>query len=239
MDTGSCVSEVERFVSRRDAPSVSLSDNDTTFIGAVKELPERIEEWNKLNIAEELAQKYVQWRFNPPLLPFYDGIWESFVRSFKRVLYSNLGERRLIDEVLNTTFCPRQYALNSRPLTLASIKPSTWVAITINHFLLGNKANLFSSTTAVDEFDHRKWYAKAISAGWLRCHTTAEQPLSIGCLFWIIEDSLDNNLKVVLVDLSLPHYKNYATVSTATPAPPSCASCLVRPFARSLNFFQS
>ena len=52
------------------------------------------------------------------------GIWERLVCSFKRVVYTILGTRRLTDEVLNTTFCLVEYALNSRPLTPVSARPT-------------------------------------------------------------------------------------------------------------------
>ena len=106
---------VERFVSRRGTPAMIWSDNGTNFIGAEKELRECVEKWNTLNIAAELAHKGIKWRFNPTSAPHQGGIWERLVRSFKRVLYSILGTRRLRDEVLNTTFCLVEYALNHVP----------------------------------------------------------------------------------------------------------------------------
>ena len=105
MNTSSCVMGVERFVSLRGTPAM---------IGAEKELRERIEKWHVVNIAAELAHKGIKWRFNPPSAPHQGGIWERLVRSFKRVLYTILGKRRLTDEMLHTTFCLVEKALNSR-----------------------------------------------------------------------------------------------------------------------------
>ena len=105
MDASSCVMGVERFVSRRGIPTIISSDNGTNFVGAEKELRENIEKWNTINIAVELAHKGIKWRFNPPSAPHQVGIWERLVRSFKRILYTILGTRRLTDEVLSTTFC--------------------------------------------------------------------------------------------------------------------------------------
>ena len=82
-----------------------------------KELRESIEKWNVVNIAAELAHKGIKRRFNPRSAPHLGGIWERFARSFKRVLYTILGTRRLTDEVLHTTFYLVENALNSRPLT--------------------------------------------------------------------------------------------------------------------------
>ena len=125
MDTSSCVMGLERFVSRRGIPAMIWSDNGTNFIGAEKELRECIEKWNTLNIAAELAHKGIMWRFNPPSGPHQGGIWDRLVHSFKRVLYTILDTRCLTDEVLNTTICLVEYALNSRLLTPVSANPPT------------------------------------------------------------------------------------------------------------------
>ena len=154
---------VERFVSRRGTSAIIWSDNGTNFVGAEKELSENIEKWNFINIAVELAYKGIKWRFNPPSAPHQGGIWEKLVRSFKRILHSILGTRRLTDEVLNTNFSLVEHALNSRSLTPVSADPSDLSALTPNHFLLGNQARSLLSIIGVDEYDHRKRYARAQS----------------------------------------------------------------------------
>ena len=136
MDTSSCAMGIERFVSRRGTPAMIWSDNGTNFIGAEKELRESIEKWNVVNIAAELAHKDIKWRFNPPSEPHQCGIWERLVRSFKRVLYTILGTRGLTDEVLHTTFCLVENALNSLSLTPVSADPCNLNALTPNQFLL-------------------------------------------------------------------------------------------------------
>ena len=95
--------------------------------------------------------------------PHQGGIWKRLVGSFKRILYSILGTRRLTDEVSKTTFCLVEHALNARPLTPVSADPSDLGAITPNHFLLGNQATAIPSIVGVCEFDHRKRYARAQS----------------------------------------------------------------------------
>ena len=163
MDTSSCVMGVERFVSRRGSPALIWSENGTNFIGAEKELGESIEKWNVVNIAAELAHKVIKWRFNPPSAPHQGGIWERLVRSFKHVLYTILGTRRLTDKVLHTTFCLVENALNSRPLTPVSTDPCNLNALTPIHFLLGEHSDRIPSVVGNNEFDHRKRYARAQS----------------------------------------------------------------------------
>ena len=197
---------VDRFVSRRVAPAIIWSDNGTNFVGAEKELRENIDKWNAINIAVELAHKGIKWRFNPPSAPHQGGIWEKLVSSFKRILYTTLGTRRLTDEVLNTTFCIVEHAHNSRPLTPVSADPSDLGAITPNHFQLGDQATAIPSIVAVDEFDHRKRYARAQSyaniiwSRWIkeyvqtlnrRCkwQRPAEQHLKTGDLVRVVEET--------------------------------------------------
>ena len=152
----------------------------------------------------ELAHKGFKWRFNPPSAPHQGVIWERLVRSFKRVLYTILGTLRLTDEVLSTTFCLVEHALNSRPLKPVSADPSNLGAFTPNLFLLGNQARSLPSTIGVDEFDHRKHYtraqsyANAIWSRWIKEYapalnrrsqwqTPAQQHLQTGYMVWVVE----------------------------------------------------
>ena len=104
---------------------------------------------------------------------------------------------------MNTTFCLVEYAQKSRPLTPVSADPSDLGAITLNHFLLGNQATGTPSIFGVDEFDHRKRYARAqtyANARWLeeyvpalnrrsKRQTPAEQHLKVDDLVWIVEEN--------------------------------------------------
>ena len=154
----------------------------------------------------ELAHKGIKWRFNPPSAPHQDGIWERLVRSFKRLLCTILGTRRHTDEVIGTTFCLLEHAHNSRPLTPVSTDPSDLGALTPNQFPLGNQARSLPSIIDVDEFDHRKRYARAQSyanaiwSRWIKEYlpalnrrsnwqTPAEQHLKTGDLVWVVEET--------------------------------------------------
>ena len=88
---------------------------------------------------------------------------ERLVRSFKRVLYTILGTRRLKDEVLNTTYYKVEYALNPRPLAPVSADPSNLGAKSTNHFLLGYQKTGFPSIVGFDDFDLHERYACAKS----------------------------------------------------------------------------
>ena len=128
------------------------------------------------------------------------------VRSFKRVLCTILGTRRLTDEVLIITFCQVKHALNSRPITPVSADPSDLGALSPNHFLLGNQARSLPSIIGVDEIDHHKRYARAQShanaiwSRWIKEYvptlnrssewqTPSEQHLKTGDLVWVAEET--------------------------------------------------
>ena len=159
----------------------------------------------RLKLPPNLHMSALSERSNHPVRHDKEGgIWERLVRSFKRVRYTILGRSRPTDEVLKTTFCLVEYALNSRPLTPVSADPSDLGAIIPNHFLLGNQATRIPSI--VDEIDHRKRYARAQSyanaiwARWLKEYvpalnrrtkrqTPAEHHLKVVELVWIVEES--------------------------------------------------
>ena len=160
MDTSACVSGIERFVARRGAPRVIWSDNGTNFVGAEKELLEATLRWNT-DAPAALVVKGIHWKFNPPGAPHHGGSWEIMVRSCKRVFYSILGNRRLTDETLCTTFCLVEQALNNRPLTPVSDDPNELEALTPNHFLLGRSSAALPSAVSGDQPDLRRRYTKA------------------------------------------------------------------------------
>ena len=61
-----------------------------------------------------------------------------------------------------TTFCLEKKTLNARPLTPVSCDPNDFDALCQNHFLLGRPSSrLPSMNPALNDFDHRKHFARA------------------------------------------------------------------------------
>ena len=117
-----------------------------------------------------VAQRYasgtrLKWKFNPPSAPHHGGVWKRLVQSCKRLFYKILGNRRLTDEVLRTTFCLVEQFLNSRPLTAASSDPKDLDALTPNHFFFGgpNAASMFHVPEKTQPDNHRQRYRKSIA----------------------------------------------------------------------------
>ena len=203
MDTSSCVMGIERFCARRGTPSVIWSDNGTNFVASEKELMYNINNWNQQVLNDAHLKKRIKWKFNPPSAPHHGGVWERVVRSFKHVFYAVLGNRRLTDEILSTTFCLVEQCLNARPITPASTDATDLDALTPNHFLLGTPSSTLP-THFQAEVDHRKRYVRAqaysdaIWNRWLKEYvptlnrrskwmTPSNRELKTGDLVWIVE----------------------------------------------------
>ena len=151
---------IDEFAARRGIPSFLWSDNGSNFVASEKELLLNITNWNQQALSEELVESRIHWKFNPPSAPHHGGVWERVVRSFKHAFYAILGNRRLIDEIMSTTFCLVEQSLNSRPLVPVSSDATKLDALTPNHFLLGTAASTLPSHQQAD-VDHRKRYARA------------------------------------------------------------------------------
>ena len=207
---------IERFIARRGMPLVICSDNGTNFVGTEKELLLCFLNFDKQKMASELAQKGVKWKFNPPAAPHHGGVWEGLVRT----VYAILGNRRLTDEILLTTFCLVEQSLNNRSLTSVSSDADNIDALTPNRFLLGNRSTCLPSLTPVDDFNHRKRYARAqayanaIWKRWLkeylpplnrRCKwkTPSDEILKTGGLVWIFDSDSPRGYYLLARILSL------------------------------------
>ena len=238
IDTSSCVMGIERFIARREIPSVLWSDNRTNFVASEKELLQNITSWNQQVLTETLIKKRILWKFNPPSAPHYGGIWERVVRSFKHVFYAILGNRPLTDEILITTFCLVEQSLNARPLVPASPDATDLDALTPNHFLLGTAGSVLRA-----EVDHRKRYvcaqaySDAIWNRWLKEYVPTlnrrskwssqpERQLKTGDLVWNVEPTSPRGhyplARVVKLNFGSDSVARSAEVKTST-------GCLVRP----------
>lgn len=67
------IAALERFTSRRGNVTHIFSDNGTNFVGAHKILAKDFTAWMDENTLNQLAQKGITWRFNPPNAPHMGG----------------------------------------------------------------------------------------------------------------------------------------------------------------------
>ena len=59
LDTESCLAAVTRFIAKRGYPKAIVSDNRTDFVGAANELKAFMDEWDKIKIESDLAQRKI------------------------------------------------------------------------------------------------------------------------------------------------------------------------------------
>ncbi|CAG7725597.1 unnamed protein product, partial [Allacma fusca] len=141
MTSETFIQALHRFTARRGRPTHIYSDCGTNFIGANRELKEflqfvKTQEHND-RVSRDLADKGIQWSFNPPGAPHMGGLWEAGVKSAKFHLRRCLGDTSLTFEEYCTLLCEVEACLNSRPLTPSSPDPTDLLPISPGHFLIG------------------------------------------------------------------------------------------------------
>lgn len=122
------IAAFERFVSRRGPCYAIHSDQGTNFVGASNQL-------RKL-AADASVQLKIEWHFNPPSAPHFNGLAEAGVRSVKTHLSRVVGEQVLTYEELYTLLTKIEAVLNSRPLSPMSSDPNDMLPLTPGHFLI-------------------------------------------------------------------------------------------------------
>ncbi|CAB3236889.1 unnamed protein product [Arctia plantaginis] len=130
---------LQRFVSRRGAPSLIRSDCGTNYVGARNHLIEvqRFLETNNDAIAHKLARQHITWLLNVPKGPWFGALHEINVKSAKQLLYRVIGEQRFTFEEFSTLLARIEAVLNSRPICPMSSDPSDFEPLTAGHFLIG------------------------------------------------------------------------------------------------------
>ncbi|XP_033317545.1 uncharacterized protein LOC117215262 [Bombus bifarius] len=167
LTTDAFLAALRRFISRRGYCATILTDNGTNFVGANRQLQELRtllqSDDHQDRVQNFLADRQIQWRFNPPNSPHFGGLWEVAVKAFKRHLIRVFGTELLTFEHLNTLVIEIEAILNSRPLTPISSDPQDPPVLTPGHFLIGD------TLTSLRERDFRTVPSGRLSS-WQRIH---------------------------------------------------------------------
>ena len=142
LDTDSFLCALFRFIARRGLPRIIRSDNGRNFIRGEKELRALLTLWNQDRIVQRLAERGIQWIFNPPDASHMGGVWERQIRSVRRVLSGLTREQVLTDEALRTVLTIAEGIVNDRPITPSSDDPGDYQALTPNHLLILRAASI-------------------------------------------------------------------------------------------------
>ncbi|PFX16135.1 hypothetical protein AWC38_SpisGene19602 [Stylophora pistillata] len=142
LDTDSCLNAFARMAYRRGLPQEVVSDRDTNFVSANRELKELVEKLDKVKICQRTANRGVTWIFNPPQAPHFGGAHEIMIKAAKKAIHAVLGEANVIDEELMTAFIGAESLLDSRRITYQTANPCDKTPLTPNHFLYGQVGDI-------------------------------------------------------------------------------------------------
>ena len=106
LSTDRFLQDLRRFICRRGLCTDIFSDNGTNFVGARNQLQEFLKLLKNSShhetVSRELAKDGIQWHFNPPSAPHFDGLWEAAVRSAKNHMLKIVGDVPVLIEDMVT-----------------------------------------------------------------------------------------------------------------------------------------
>jgi hypothetical protein len=177
MDTTHVINALSRFTDTRGIPESIVSDNQTSFIKAEKDLAEWIESIDFEKVQRELGKlphldKPIRWDFNPPYGSHFGGVFEIVVKAAKRALKSIAGVSDLTEEEFRTFVSKAAWMLNQRPIQKVG-DSGDLQALTPNHFLVGGVDAVFPpdyEKGKVDLTERLKFQDEVQKHFWSRFH---------------------------------------------------------------------
>lgn len=143
LSTEDFLNAFHRFVSRRGVPSIVYSDNGTNFVGADRYLNLK----DSSALTDFAVREGIHWRFNLAGTPHRGGIWESAVKSAKKIIPLATKEQVMTFESLTTLLARIECILNSRPLAYRTSTNPEFEVLTPGHFLVGSNLSVLPEPT--------------------------------------------------------------------------------------------
>lgn len=141
LSTPAFIATFERFIARRGLPNDIHSDCGRNFVGFSHHLRDLYKslKGSAEDIGSHLANRGVNWHFNPPYSPHFGGLHEAGIKSAKLLLHRMLSRNSALSfEEYSTLFARVEAVLNSRPLCLTTPHPQDDPdLLTPGHFLVG------------------------------------------------------------------------------------------------------
>ena len=159
--TGTFLSVMKRFVSRRNIPRNLHSDNGGNFVGAKKDLEQLYSLLGTDDLPPELQTYLVDhrliWHMIPARAPHFGGLWEAAVKSTTFHLKRIIGKQLLSFEEMLTITCQVEACLNSRPLGIQYCHNQEGIEpLTPGHFLTGAKLTMYPETETTPQMSLMK-----------------------------------------------------------------------------------
>ena len=136
LNTDSLLNAIGRLTATRGTPKTLTSDNGKTFVGASKELKDARKIVDNRACSFKLQRQNIQWFFNSPYGPYFDGAWVRLIQIAERISLIILGWRLFTLDVFQTVLSKTEMILNSRLLTIVTDYPENVEPLTPNHFLI-------------------------------------------------------------------------------------------------------
>ena len=100
LDTENCLNAIVQSIPRRSKASTTIKDNGTEYVEAEREAAGYAGAWNKEGNNENLTQKGIRWKFNPPAAPRFGRDMKKVGQKLQKVMYVVLGNRSVMEDVL-------------------------------------------------------------------------------------------------------------------------------------------
>ena len=211
-DTNHVLNAISRFADIRGVPKTILSDNQTSFRKADKDLREWLESIDFEEIVKQTGfdfkkgRRGIKWNFNPPVSPHFGGIFETIVKSTKRALYSTIQHADLDEEEFRTVVSNVTGMLNERPISKVGDQEDL-IALTPNSFLFSNLGGSIFPSDHKDYSNLKERYnlVQEISTHfWKRFHKEMAQKLIPRKIWSEEKPNLTEGDVVVEMDPNLP-----------------------------------
>ena len=140
MTTASFLQAFRRFCcARGNTVCILNSDNATNFKGADAEMKRGLADLKSNRVDCELANRAVEWHFNPPYASHQGGVYERMIKSVRKVLAGLPAflVKTPSDETLLTVLKECEAIINDRPLTYIGNSPDEPSPLTPNMILHG------------------------------------------------------------------------------------------------------
>ena len=102
LDTDSFLGTFTRMTNHRGVPLEVISDNGTNFVGANNELKELLTLLDQEKIKNNMTNKGIKWKFNPPGASHFGEFYEALIKCSKHAINVVLGNADITDKELLT-----------------------------------------------------------------------------------------------------------------------------------------